>query len=78
MLSPCLHIYAYKGCPVAQGKPWTYEQIEAALICGPQYKSTNDTTTAKLWKEAQDKSAQDITHIIPWASIKDDVPTTLK
>eukprot|EP00978_Attheya_sp_CCMP212_P017620 scaffold47191_cov34-Attheya_sp.AAC.2 len=70
--------YATRGCPVDCGAPWTREQIEAALERGPHKSATEPAASADLWKEAVDKLGQGFAQIVPWKTIKDDLPAALK
>eukprot|EP00978_Attheya_sp_CCMP212_P021268 scaffold61955_cov34-Attheya_sp.AAC.1 len=75
---PLLQEYATRGCPVDCGAPWTRQQIEAALERGPHKLATEPAASADLWKEAVDKSGQGFARIVPWKTIKDDLPVALK
>ncbi|MGH3054287.1 MAG: hypothetical protein ACRDL7_04840 [Gaiellaceae bacterium] len=60
------------------GPQWTKERLHAAVLHGPHPSATKPDAVVELWKEANEKVAQGFATILPWDTLKDHPPATLK
>lgn len=71
--------YATKGCPVDCGRDWTREEIEAAILNGNSKTVENDREAAEcIRRETFQKIKEGHVRLVPWDSIKDNLPKNLK
>ena len=73
-----LHTYAYHGCPVDTGAPWTTAQHDAAIRYGAHASATSPDAIAQLTKEINEKLLLSQVKLIPWTSIRHNPPRQLK
>ena len=76
--APILLDYAMNGCPVQTGKPWTQEQIIAAIKRGPHVSALVPAAMAQLDEEVQDKVKNGQARLVKWADIQHNPPPELK
>ena len=75
---PLLLHYALRGCPVDCGRPWSQDEVEAAVKRGP-HKSAREPGAAKQFRiEAQEKQRQGMCRIVKWRDIRENMPSELK
>ena len=70
--------YAMLGCPTETGKPWTKEQMQAAIDRGPHKSALQPDAITQLYEEVQEKVKLGQARIVSWDDIKDDPPPELK
>jgi hypothetical protein len=68
--APRLLQYATKGCPVLTGKPWSVEQMEAAIARGPHTSAMESEAIDQLTTEVSEKVASGQARLVEWESIK--------
>jgi hypothetical protein len=73
-----LHTYAYHGCPVDTGPPWTKEQLDAAIAYGAHVSATSPDAIAQLSDALNEKLQLAQVKLVPWMSIQQDPPRQLK
>ncbi len=66
------------GCPVQTGKPWTQEQILAAIKRGPHVSALVPAAVAQLDEEVQEKVKNGQARLVKWADIQHNPPPELK
>ena len=76
--APRLLQYATKGCPVLTGKPWSVEQMEAAIARGPHTSAMESEAIDQLTTEVSEKVANGQARLVEWESIKMNPPKELK
>jgi len=70
--------YATGGCPVKSGKPWTREEIEAAIARGNHSSAQEPEAIRFHMEQVNDKIANNQCRIVLWDDIKDNIPPQLK
>ena len=70
--------YAVNGCPTDTGKPWTIEQIQAAIERGPHVSALVPAAMEQLDMEVQEKVASGQARIVRWNDIRHAPPPQLK
>ena len=70
--------YALEGCPTNTGKPWTVEQMVAAIERGPHQSSLEPAAMEQLSKEVENKVKVGQAKVVLWDDIKDSPPEQLK
>jgi hypothetical protein len=70
--------YVMKGCPSRTGKPWTKEEMQEAINCGPQILTLVPEAMAQLADEIKEKERIGQCWVVLWDDIKDDPPVQLK
>ena len=70
--------YATGGCPCNTGKPWTKEQMWAAVERGPHKSALEEDAIAQLEGEIADKVKAKQCKVVLWDDIKDNPPEQLK
>ena len=70
--------YATRGCPVNAGRPWTREEMEAAIQRGPHASAIEPDAMQQLHEEVQEKVKKGQVQVVTWDSIKDNPPRELK
>ena len=73
----CLLQYATQGWPVQTGKPWTVEQLQAAIERCPHMSALERDTIDQLQEEAKEKVQNGQAWIVEWDDIKDNPPREL-
>ncbi len=68
----------YYGCPTNTGKPWTQDQMQAAVDRGPHRSALTDDTIAHFRNEVDDKVKSGQVKLVAWDFIKDNPPAELK
>jgi hypothetical protein len=76
--APLLLEYAMNGCPAKTGKPWTREEMEAAIKKGPHVSALEPAARSQLQKEVMEKEAKGAVKVVLWEDIKDNPPAELK
>ena len=76
--APLLLDYATNGCPVQTGKPWTREQMEAAIRRGPHISALIPEAMKQLDAEVAEKVRTNQARLIRWKDIQSDPPPELK
>jgi len=66
------------GCPTHTGKPWTQEEMQAAIKRGPHCSALLDEAIAHFKAEVDEKVRTGQAKLIAWDSIKDNPPPELK
>ena len=70
--------YAMKGCPANTGRPWTLEEMEAAVAKGPYVLALQPDAIAQLQQEVAAKQKQGAVRVVLWADLKKDLLRELK
>ncbi len=78
LASPILLKYAQKGCPVETGKPWSKQQILAAIARGPHISALVPEASAQLDREVNKKCAKGQARLVKWSDIHHNIPQQLK
>jgi len=66
------------GCPTMTGKPWTQDQMQAAVDRVPHRPAFTDDAIAHFRNEVDDKVKSVQAKLVAWYSIKDNPPAELK
>ena len=71
--------WATYGCPTQTGKPWTREELQAAIKRGPHRSALSNEAITHFKAEVDDKEVSaGQAKLIAWDSIKDNPPPELK
>ena len=70
--------YATGGCPCNTGKPWTKEEIWAAVERGPHVSALEPDAIEQLEGEIPEKVKAGQCKVVLWDDIKDNIPPQLK
>eukprot|EP00956_Cyclotella_meneghiniana_P025446 scaffold53123_cov73-Cyclotella_meneghiniana.AAC.1 len=70
--------YATGGCPCNTGKPWSKDQIWAAVERGPHVSALEEDAIAQLEGEIAEKVKARQCRVVLWDDIKDNPPEQLK
>ena len=70
--------WATYGCPTQTGKPWTCEEMQAAIERGPHRSALSDEAIARFKAEVDEKVRTGQAKLVAWDSIKDNPPPELK
>jgi hypothetical protein len=70
--------WATYGCPTQTGKPWTREEMQAAIERGPHRSALSDAAIAHFKAEVDEKVRTGQAKLVAWESIKDNPPPELK
>ena len=70
--------YASRGCLVNTGKPWTVDQMKAAIARGPHVSALVPDAMAQLDIEVQEKVANGQARVVKWSDICHNPPPQLK
>ena len=70
--------YATEGCPTMTGKPWTKQQLEAAVARGPHASAMIPEVMRQFQEEARTKEKQGQCRLIYWDEICTNPPDELK
>jgi hypothetical protein len=70
--------YATGGCPVNTGRPWTIQQMQAAIDRGPHISALAPDAAKQLDLEVAEKVAKGQARLIKWSDIKHNPPKNLK
>ena len=70
--------YAMSGCPTCTGKPWTHDQMQAAIERGPHVSALVPDAMAQLDKEVLEKVNNGQAKIVKWKDIAHNPPPQLK
>jgi hypothetical protein len=62
--------YASGGCPANTGKPWTKEEMQAAIDRGPNVSVMDPEAIEQLQQEVQEKVNKGQTRLVLWDEIK--------
>lgn len=76
--APLLERYSLEGCPVDCGRPWTTEEILAAIKRGPHITACAPEARACLIQETHDKVKEGFARLIKLGDIIDNIPRHLK
>ncbi len=76
--APTLLKYLQEGCPVKTGKPWSKQQLLAAIVRGPHISALIPEVSAQLDREVHDKCANGQARLVKWSDIQHDIPEQLK
>jgi hypothetical protein len=66
--------WATYGCPTQTGKPWTREEMQAAIKRGPHRSALSDEAIAHFKAEVDKKVRIGQAKLVAWDSIKDNPP----
>ena len=75
---PLLMRYATMGFPAKCGRPWTLEELDAAVEKGPHLSAREPGAAEQFCKEAGEKAAQGFCRIVKWKALRRDPPRDLK
>ena len=78
---PAAHLltqYATLGCPTQTGKPWSKDEMEAAVQRGPHASALVEDAAEQLWLEVEEKVRKGQARLVTWDDIKHDPPEQLK
>jgi hypothetical protein len=70
--------YASGGCPANTGKPWTKEEIQAAIDRGPHVSAMDPEAMEQLQQEVHEKVKKGQARLVLGDEIKKNPPTELK
>ena len=70
--------YSMKGCPVKTGKPWSLEEISAAIERGPHASALEPEAMKALHEEVEAKVTKEQVRVVEWDKIKYNHPEQLK
>jgi hypothetical protein len=70
--------HASGGCPANTGRPWTKEEMQAAIDRGPHVSALDPEAIEQLQQEVQDKVKKGQARLVLWDEIKKDPPKELK
>ena len=70
--------YATLGCPTQTGKPWTVEQMQAAIDKGPHASALVPEAMQQFQLEIEEKVRNGQARILEWNNIRHDPPPELK
>ena len=70
--------YATEGCPCNTGKPWSREEVTAAIERGPHISALEPDAIDQLAGEIKQKVADGQCRVVLWDDIKNDMPEQLK
>ena len=70
--------YATSGCPTNTGRPWTVEQMQAAIERGPHVSALVPAAMAQLDDEVAEKVLNGQARIVSWNDIRHNPPPQLK
>ena len=76
--APLLEQYATTGCPATVSNPFTLEALEAAIRRGAHPSARSPAATAALHQEVQEKVAQGYARLIPWDTLKKQLPPNIR
>ena len=69
---------ATNGCPTRTGKPWSVEEMEAAISRGPHPSALQPEALRQLRRETLDKVNKGQARLVRWGDIKAKPPQELK
>jgi hypothetical protein len=70
--------YATGGCPANTGKPWSREEMQAAIDRGPHISAMDPDAMKQLATEVNEKVKKGQAKLVLWDDIKNDPPPELK
>jgi hypothetical protein len=70
--------YATGGCPANTGRPWSKEEMQAAIDRGPHVSALVPEAIEHLQVEAKDEVKKGQAWVVLWDDIKNDPPKELK
>ena len=70
--------YASGGCPANTGRPWTVDEMQAAIDRGPHVSALEPDAVKYMKGEIQQKVAAQQLRVVKWDDIKNDPPPELK
>jgi len=73
-----LNSFARDGCPTTTGRPWTHDEIEAAIEVGPHISALAPEAMRQLQLEVEDKVKKKQCRVVEWEDIKHNPPEQLK
>jgi len=76
--APTLLQYATHGCPSNTGRPWTRQQMEAAIRRGPHPSALEPAAITQHLADVEEKVLNKQAKVILWDDIKDNPPHLLK
>lgn len=76
--APALLRYATNGCPVKTGKPWTSDEMQAAIDRGPHKSALATEAIDQLQEEVLEKVKCGQARLVDWNDIKRNPPEQLK
>ena len=75
---PLLKEWSELGCPTMTGKPWTREEMVAAIVRGPHKSALSEAAILHFEQEIKEKVAAGQAKVILWSDISDNPPEQLK
>lgn len=75
---PLLKQWSEFGCPTMTGKPWTREEMAAAIARGPHKSALSEAAILHFATEINEKVAAGQAKVILWSDILDNPPEQLK
>ncbi len=73
-----LKSYATLGCPTETGRPWSLDQMQAAITRGPHISTLVPKASEQLHAEVLEKVKNGQARVVLWDDIKDNPPPQLK
>ena len=70
--------YAEGGCPVQTGKPWSHEQMQAAIERGNHASAKDPAAVEQFAAEIAGKEASGQCRVVLWDDIRENPPRQLK
>jgi hypothetical protein len=70
--------YATGGCPANTGRPWTRDEMQAAIDRGPHISAMDPDAIKQLATEVAEKVKKGQAKLVLWDDIKNDPPPELK
>ena len=70
--------YATGGCPANTGRPWTVDEMQAAIDRGPHVSALDPAAMEYMAEEARQKEAAGQLRVVDWETIRHNPPKELK
>ena len=70
--------YATEGCPVKNGRNWTKEEINSAVMRGPHESDLSEESVAHFAAEAKKKVASNQSRLVCYKNSKGNFPTKMR
>ena len=70
--------WSRSGCPTMTGRPWTIDEMEAAIVRGPHKSAQSPEAMAHFASEVEEKVKAGQARTVRWEDIRHDPPPQLK
>jgi hypothetical protein len=70
--------FAHEGCPAETGKDWHLDLLDKAVRRGAHPSAKEGIAAAALYHETMDKVKQGFARIVPWQTLRKNLPAKLK